>query len=91
MLFVIIGVLMIVLNLAGIGPSANWNWDFTGDVWKFCVPFAFAVLWWIWADKSGLDKRREIEKMDEKKRARRKENLVALGFDEKARRKGRKH
>ena len=90
MLFVIIGVLMIALNLAGIGPSANWNWDFTGDVWKFCVPFLFAVLWWIWADKSGLDKRREIEKMDERKRARRKENLVALGFDEKTRRKGRK-
>ena len=90
MLFVIIGVLIIALNLGGIGPFANWNWEFTGDLWKFCVPFGFAILWWMWSDKSGLDKRREIEKMDAKRQARREENLSALGFDPKARRKGRK-
>jgi len=90
MWFVILGVVIIGLNLANIGPFANWTWDITGDLWKFCVPFALAVLWWIWADKSGLDKRREIEKMDAKRQARREENLAALGFDPKARRRGRK-
>ena len=90
MAFVIIGVILIALNLLGIGPVANWDWAFTGDLWKFCVPFAFAALWWIWADVSGLNKRREIERMEARKRDRRKGNLAALGFDEKARRRGRK-
>ncbi|HEY4069097.1 MAG TPA: TIGR04438 family Trp-rich protein [Burkholderiaceae bacterium] len=78
--FVIIGIAIIVMNLAGIGPFALWNWDFTGDLWKFCVPFAFAIAWWTWSDVSGLNKRREMEKMDAKKKARREENLTALGL-----------
>lgn len=87
MLFVVIGVLIILTNLAGIGPFAVWNWEFTGDLWKFCVPFALAVMWWIWADKSGLDKRREMEKMEARKQNRRKDNLASLGLDTRARRK----
>ena len=90
MLFVILGVLMIVLNLAGIGPTANWDWQFTGDLWKFTVPFWLAAIWWVWTDKSGYDKRREIEKIDDKKRKRRDENLAALGMDARSRRKGNK-
>lgn len=90
MLFVIIGTLIIASNLAGFGPFAGWNWEFTGDLWKFCVPFLFAVLWWIWADKSGLDKRREMERMELRKQNRRKENLAALGLDTRARRKAAK-
>ena len=90
MWFVIIGVAIIGMNLASVGPFANWNWDFTGDLWKFCVPFALAVVWWTWSDKSGLNKRREIEKMDAKKQARREENLTALGLDGRAKRKGGK-
>jgi small Trp-rich protein len=88
MFFVIVGVLLIVLNLAGIGPFANWTWTLGGDLWKFALPFVLAVVWWAWADKSGLNKRREIEKMEQKKEDRRKENLVALGQDTRARRKG---
>jgi len=90
MFFVIVGTLIIVTNLAGIGPFAGWTWNLTGDLWKFCVPFLFALLWWIWADKSGLDKRREIEKMELRKQNRRKDNLAALGLDTRARRKGLK-
>lgn len=87
MLFVIVGVLLVLLNLAGIGPPANWNWNFFGDLWKFVTPFLLALAWWAWADASGLNKRREMEKMDEKKQNRRKENLAALGLDHRARRK----
>lgn len=90
MFFVIVGVLIIASNLAGIGWFATWNWDFTGDLWKFCVPFVFAALWWAWADSSGLNKRREIEKMEARKHNRRKENLVALGLNSRARRKANK-
>ena len=81
MLFVIIGVLLILANLVGIGPTAAWNWEFTGDLWKFCVPFGFAAAWWVWSDVSGLNKRREIERMEKKKADRRKENLVSLGLN----------
>jgi small Trp-rich protein len=80
MLFVIAGLLMIGLNLAGVGPTAAWNWEFSGDLWKFCVPFGLAMLWWLWADKTGMNKRREMRKMDERKQNRRKENLVSLGL-----------
>jgi small Trp-rich protein len=90
MLFVIIGVLLILTNLVGIGPTAGWNWEFTGDLWKFCVPFVFAALWWVWSDKTGLNKRREIERMDKKKADRRLENLASLGLDTRNRRKGAK-
>lgn len=87
MYFVLIGVVIILLNLAGIGPMAEWTWNLTGDLWKFCVPFVFALLWWIWADATGYNKRREMEKMEAKKQARREANLEALGMDKRARRK----
>ena len=90
MFFVIVGVIVILLNLAGIGPIGEWTWNLTGDLRKFCVPFGLAIVWWIWTDASGLDKRREIAKMDAKKQARRAQNMATLGMDERGRRQGRK-
>ena len=90
MYFDVIGVFVILLHLAGIGPMAEWNWNFFGDLWKFCVPFVFAVIWWTWADISGYNKRREMDKMDAKRQARREANLEALGMDRRARRKKHK-
>jgi small Trp-rich protein len=87
MYFVLIGVGVILLHLAGIGPMADWNWNFFGDLWKFCLPFIFAAVWWAWADLTGYNKRREMEKMETKKQARREANLEALGMDKRARRK----
>ena len=90
MLFVVIGVVLIVLNLAGVGTIGTWDWHISGDLWKFFVPFVLAALWWVWSDKSGLNKRREMERMEKKKSDRRKENLAALGMDTRARRKAQK-
>jgi small Trp-rich protein len=90
MLFVVIGVVVIALNLAGIGVFGTWNWEVFGDLWKFLLPFVFASLWWVWSDVSGLNKRREMNRMDQKKADRRKENLAALGMDTRARRKTQK-
>ena len=90
MLFVIIGLVLIGLNLAGIGPFGQWNWEFFGDLWKFCLPFVFAVLWWVYSDKSGLNKRREMQRMEDKKKARREQNLVALGIETRKSRRGRR-
>ena len=89
MLFVLIGIAVIVLNLANVGIFGTWNWEFFGDMWRFLVPFALAVAWWVWSDKSGLNKRREMEKMEKRKRDRRKENLVSLGIEPRGRRKRR--
>ena len=84
MFFVIVGVVIIAMNLAGIGWFANWTWNLTGDLWKFCVPFALAALWWLYADVSGLNKRREMQKMDARREARRRENLANLGLNYRA-------
>jgi small Trp-rich protein len=90
MLFVLIGVVLIVLNLLEIGVVGTWNWQVTGDLWKFIFPFLLASVWWVWSDKSGLNKRREMERMEKKKEDRRKENLAALGMDTRARRKAQR-
>ena len=73
MLFVIIGILLIVLNVADIGPFGHWNWEFFGDLWKFTVPFILAIVWWVYSDLSGLNKRREMERMEQRKKDRRQE------------------
>ena len=90
MLFVVIGVILIALNLADIGTVGAWNWQLFGDLWKFALPFGCAAVWWVWSDWSGLNKRREMARMDKKKDDRRKENLASLGLDTRARRKAHK-
>ncbi len=87
MFFVVVGVILILLNLLGIGPVGEWTWTLGGDLWKFALPFVFAVAWWAWADSSGLTKRREMDRMDEKKEARREKNMDALGLNTRSRRK----
>jgi small Trp-rich protein len=87
MLFVLAGIVLIGLNLADVGPFGKWNWEFFGDLWKFCVPFVLAILWWIYSDVSGLNKRREMQRMEDRKAARREENLQALGMGVRQRRK----
>ena len=90
MLFVLVGLVLIGLNLADVGPFGRWNWEFFGDLWKFCVPFLLAIVWWIYSDVSGLNKRREMQRMEDKKKARREQNLEALGMDTRARRKAQR-
>lgn len=73
--FVGLGILLIVLKLLEFGWPAAWSW------WVVLSPFALAVAWWTWADKSGYTQRKEMEKMDARRDARREKNLVALGID----------
>ena len=80
MYFVLIGVLLLVLKFAEFGAVATWPW------WGILSPFGLAVLWWIFADQTGYTKRKEMEKMDERVRKRREENLAKLGMDERGRR-----
>ena len=80
MYLIVLGLLFILLKLAEFGPVANWSWLVV------LAPFGVAVVWWAWADASGYTKRREMDKMDDKKKERRKKNLVALGQEERKRR-----
>lgn len=81
MWFVLIGVLLLLLKALGVVPVADWAW------WLVLSPFAAAVLWWLWADSSGLTQKRAMQRMDEKKEARRQKALDALGQGEKQRRR----
>jgi small Trp-rich protein len=87
MLFVGVGVVLILLNLLGIGPVGAWTWNLTGDLWKFAMPFAFALAWWAWSDTSGRTKRREMERMDQRKENRRLKNMESLGLNTRSGRK----
>jgi small Trp-rich protein len=78
MWFVMIGVLLGALKLLDVAPVAAWSW------WAVLSPFPVAALWWWWADASGYTRRREMDKMDERKVARRRKALEALGLDYRA-------
>ncbi len=80
MLFVLVGVVLIVCNLMEWGPMAHWNWEFFGDLWKFCLPFGLALAWWIWSDASGWTKRKAMQRDAERKQDRLDRNIDAMGL-----------
>ena len=77
MYFLVLGVLFLLLKLAGIGPVEAWPW------WGVLAPFGLAAAWWMFADASGYYKRREMRKMNAKVASRRERNLTALKGDHK--------
>ena len=77
MWFIVLGVLLIALKLADVGFATEWTW------WAVLSPFALAAVWWAYADSSGLTKKREMDKIEDKKAARRRKNMEALGMDAK--------
>ncbi|MES3014585.1 MAG: TIGR04438 family Trp-rich protein [Pseudomonadota bacterium] len=78
MWFVVLAIVLIALKLLDISVVAAWPW------WWVLSPLAAALLWWWWADASGYTKRKEMDKMDEKKVMRRRKSLEALGLDYRA-------
>ncbi len=75
MYFVILGVLLVAMKLAELGPVGEWGW--LAVLWPFLVAF----LWWQYADKVGLTQKRAMDKMEERKAERRRKHLVALGIN----------
>jgi small Trp-rich protein len=71
----IVGVLLVAAKLADLGPAGAWSW------WIVLSPFAVAVVWWQFSDSFGITKRREIERLEERKQERRDKALKALGLD----------
>lgn len=80
MAFVIVGVLLVLMKVGEFGPVAELSW------WWVLSPFAGAVAWWAFADGTGLTKKREMDKMEQRKEERRRKALVNLGMDEHGRR-----
>jgi len=80
MYFIVVGVALLIMKIADLGPVGAWSW------WGVLAPFGLALVWWAWADASGWTKRREMDKMEAKKRQRRIDNLDKLGMDAKGRR-----
>ncbi|MBG6076542.1 TIGR04438 family Trp-rich protein [Polaromonas sp. CG_9.11] len=79
MYLLMIGVLGLVLKYLQTEPVAGWSW------WLVLSPFALAAVWWAWADASGYTKRKEIEKMDYRKKKRIDRQRTALGLTSKKR------
>jgi small Trp-rich protein len=74
MLFLLLGMVGLVLKYLGIGPVATLSW------WYVLAPFGLAVLWWAWADKTGYTKRKEVEKIDARKKQRIEKQREAMGM-----------
>jgi small Trp-rich protein len=75
MWFIVLGVLLIALKLGDISVVAAWSW------WVVLAPFGGALLWWAYSDASGLTKRHEMDKLEDRKLERRRRSLEALGID----------
>ncbi len=74
MFFLVAGIGLVVWNFYRIGLVADSSW------WWVLSPFAMAVAWWAWSDASGRTKRKEMEKMDQKKQDRIERQRAALGI-----------
>lgn len=72
MAFLLIGLVLLVMKLAEIGPGAEWSW------WLVLAPFALAALWWHISDSLGLTSRREMNKLEARAETRRRRAFDAL-------------
>ena len=78
MLFVLVGLVLLAMKLSGWGFAAPWEW------WWILAPFVLALIWWAWADASGLTRRRAMDREEERKALRRRRSVEALGMGTKS-------
>lgn len=74
MIFLILGIALLLMKYLVIGPVAEWDW------WYVLIPFPLAAAWWIFADWSGYTKRKQMEKMENRKQDRIDRNKTAMGM-----------
>lgn len=74
MAFLLLGLALLAMKAAEFGPVATWSWFIV------LAPFGLAVLWWGFADSTGLTQRRAIDKMEKRKVERRQRDIEALGL-----------
>ena len=74
MYLLLIGLVGLVLKYLEIEPVAAWSW------WVVLIPFPLAVVWWAWADSTGYTKKKEMNKMDLRKKERIEKQREAMGM-----------
>ena len=74
MVFMLLGVLLVALKLVGLEPVAEWSW------FVVLAPFALAVAWWVWSDKSGRTRRQAMRKDQQRKDERRRDLAEGMGL-----------
>jgi small Trp-rich protein len=74
MVFILLGVVLLALKLAGLDPVAEWSW------FAVLVPFAVAVAWWAWSDASGRTRRQGMQKDQTRKQERRRNLAAGMGL-----------
>ena len=80
MYLVVLGATLLLLKALEVDFVSKLPW------WGALLPLGLAVLWWAWADATGWTKRREMDKMEQRKKDRRAQNMEALGTGPKKRR-----
>lgn len=73
MYFLLAGLIGLALKYFELPPVASWDWLVV------LSPFALAVLWWWWADRSGYTKRKEVEALEKRKQKRVEQRAQELG------------
>ena len=69
-----LAVILTLLKYFEVDPVAAWSW------WWVLLPYGLTILWWVWADRSGYTKRKEIEKMERRKLDRVNKHRQAMGL-----------
>jgi len=65
MWLILIGLVLLVLHFAGVGPFADMKW------YWWSLPFALAVIWFEVIERTfGLDRKKGIDEMEQTKRKR---------------------
>jgi small Trp-rich protein len=80
MFFLVVGVILGVLKFMDVAPVTSLAW------WMVLVPFGLAVLWWEFADSTGLTKKKEMAKESRRKQEREERNREAIGLGTKKKR-----
>lgn len=70
----VLGVLLVVLKLAGFPGFGGLSW------WWLALPFVLALLWWRLADSLGITQADAARRLQDKARKRRHDQMVNLGL-----------
>ena len=73
MALVVIGVILLALKLAALGPFGDWSW------WIVIAPFPCALVWWAIADATGRTARQAMDRDAARKDKRRQDAMDKLG------------
>ena len=73
--FVLIGTLLALLKYFAVGPVADLSW------WWVWSPFLLAILWWSFADSTGLTAKKQMDMLDARREKRRRHSIEAMGMN----------